>query len=166
VGPTPARTGRAHALHRSGPAARLASASDERPPGLAALIAELIERLELDDVTLVGNDTGGALCQLVVAAHADRVGRLVLVNCDAFEHFPPPALKLPIALLGRVPGSVAALAALGRLRPVRRATMSLASLTVDPIPDVWCGRGWRRCAAAQYGATWSRSCAGSRPSTR
>jgi pimeloyl-ACP methyl ester carboxylesterase len=72
----------------------------------------------------------------VVAAHPDRVGRLVLVNCDAFEHFPPPALKLPIALLGRVPGSVAALAALGRLRPVRRATMSLASLTVDPIPDV------------------------------
>src|SRR5881392_822794 len=54
------------------------------PRGLAALIAELLERLELEDVTLVGNDTGGALCQLVCAWHPDRIGRLVLVNCDAF----------------------------------------------------------------------------------
>src|SRR5579884_2496355 len=59
--------------------------ADLSPRGLAALIAELIERLELTDVTLVGNDTGGALCQLVVAHHPARIGRLVLTNCDAFE---------------------------------------------------------------------------------
>src|SRR5437763_16017486 len=43
--------------------------ADLSPPGVAALVAELMDRLELEDVTLVGNDTGGAICQLVVAAH-------------------------------------------------------------------------------------------------
>jgi pimeloyl-ACP methyl ester carboxylesterase len=66
--------------------------ADLTPPGLARLIAELLERLELDDVTLVGNDTGGALCQVTVARHPQRIGRLVLTNCDAFENFPPQAL--------------------------------------------------------------------------
>src|SRR5436305_13454698 len=109
--------------------------ADLSPPGLAALIAELLERLGLEDVTLVGNDTGGALCQLVVAGHPNRIGRLVLTNCDAFEHFPPPALKLVINVLGRVPGAVAGLAAVGRLRFARSTAMSLAPLTVEPVPD-------------------------------
>jgi pimeloyl-ACP methyl ester carboxylesterase len=109
--------------------------ADLSPTGLAALIAELIERLELTDVTLVGNDTGGALCQLVVAAHPQRISRLVLTNCDAFEDFPPPAFKLLIKGLGRVPGAVATLATLGRLRAGRRMALSLAPLTVDPPPD-------------------------------
>ena len=43
----------------------------------------------LSDVTLVGNDTGGGLCQLVVDAYPDHIGRLVLTNCDAFDKFPP-----------------------------------------------------------------------------
>jgi pimeloyl-ACP methyl ester carboxylesterase len=105
------------------------------PPGLAALIAELIQRLELTDVTLVGNDTGGALSQLVVANHPQRIARLVLINCDAFENFPPPAFKLLVKGLGRVPGAVATVAALGRVRAGRRAAMSLAPLTVEPVPD-------------------------------
>jgi pimeloyl-ACP methyl ester carboxylesterase len=110
-------------------------AADLSPPALAALIPELFERLELEDVTLVGNDTGGALCQLAVAARPERVGRLVLTNCDSFEDFPPRAFKPVINVLARVPGAVAALATLGRLRTARRATMSLAPLTVEPIPD-------------------------------
>jgi pimeloyl-ACP methyl ester carboxylesterase len=117
-----------HSLAMSGEA-------DLSPTALAGLIAELLERLGLQDVTLVGNDTGGALCQLVVAAHPERVGELVLTNCDAFENFPPPAFKPLIKGLGRIPGAVAALAVLGRLRPMRRAAMSLAPLTVEPVPD-------------------------------
>jgi pimeloyl-ACP methyl ester carboxylesterase len=109
--------------------------ADLSPPGLAALIAELIERLELTDVTLVGNDTGGALCQLVVASHPRRIAQLVLTNCDAFEDFPPPAFRLLIKALGRLPGAVAMLGTLGRLRLGRRAAMSLAPLTVEPPPD-------------------------------
>src|SRR5438270_2195277 len=109
--------------------------ADLSPTGLATLIAEVIERLELDDVTLVGNDTGGALCQLVSAHHPERIGRLVLTNCDSFEHFPPPAFRLVIAGLARVPGAVAALDLLGRSRRMRKATMSLAPLTVEPPDD-------------------------------
>jgi pimeloyl-ACP methyl ester carboxylesterase len=109
--------------------------ADLSPLGLANLIAELVATLELSDVTLVGNDTGGALCQLVCAHHPARLGRLVLINCDAFEHFPPPALRPIIWGLARVPGSVAALDLLGRSRVMRKASMSLAPLTVEPVPD-------------------------------
>ncbi len=110
-------------------------AADLSPPGLAALLAELITRLELQDATVVGNDTGGALCQLLAASRPELVGRLVLTNCDSFEHFPPRAFKPLVAGIARVPGIVAGVAALSRLRVVRRASMAAASLTVDPIPD-------------------------------
>ena len=109
--------------------------ADLSPLGVAGLIAELLERLALEDVTLVGNDTGGALCQLVCAHHPERVGRLVLINCDAFENFPPPAFRVPVKVLARVPGAVAGLELMGRTRVMRRATMSIAPLTVQPIPD-------------------------------
>lgn len=109
--------------------------ADLSPTGLAALIAEFIDRMGLGQVTLVGNDTGGALCQLVAANHGDRLRRLVLVNCDAFEHFPPPAFKPLVTWLGRMPGALAGVAAGGRLARVRRAAMSLAPLTVEPLPD-------------------------------
>src|SRR5437868_2087318 len=61
----------------------MAAGADLTPRGVAALIAELLEKLELSDVTLVGNDTGGALCQLVCAHHPERIDKLVLINCDA-----------------------------------------------------------------------------------
>ena len=109
--------------------------ADLSPSGLAALIAEFIARLGFDQVTLVGNDTGGGLCQLVVAHHPERIGRLVLTNCDAFEHFPPPKLRPLIGGLARLPGALQSLGALGRFAPVRRSSMSLAALTVDPVPD-------------------------------
>ncbi len=109
--------------------------ADLSPLGLASLIAELLERLELSDVTLIGNDTGGALCQLVCAHYPARIGRLVLTNCDAFEHFPPRALRPIIQGLGWIPGAVAALDLLGRSRLMRRASMSIAPLTVEPVPD-------------------------------
>jgi pimeloyl-ACP methyl ester carboxylesterase len=109
--------------------------ADLTPLGVAGLIAELLERLELDDVTLVGNDTGGALSQLVAAHHSERIGRLVLTNCDAFENFPPRAFRAAFKALSRIPGAVAALDLLGRDRYVRRATLALAPLTMQPIDD-------------------------------
>jgi pimeloyl-ACP methyl ester carboxylesterase len=109
--------------------------ADLSPLRLASLIAEVLERLELEDVTLVANDTGGALAQLVAVNHPQRIGRLVLTNCDAFENFPPRAFKPLVSVLGRVPGAIAGLELMGRSRRMRRATMSLAPLTVDPVPD-------------------------------
>lgn len=59
------------------------------PEGVAEMVHQFLVELELRDVTLVGNDTGGGICQYLIDAHPERIGRLVLTNCDAFEVFPP-----------------------------------------------------------------------------
>ncbi|TMA89155.1 MAG: alpha/beta hydrolase [Deltaproteobacteria bacterium] len=64
--------------------------ADLGPDGIAALIASALERLELIDVTLVGNDSGGAYSQIAVARHTDRVVRLVLTSCETpYDRWPP-----------------------------------------------------------------------------
>ncbi|MGZ4249950.1 MAG: alpha/beta fold hydrolase [Solirubrobacteraceae bacterium] len=108
--------------------------ADLSAPGLALLIAEFMERLGLEDVTLIGNDTGGALCQLVAANHSERLGRLVLTTCDAFENFPPPAVR-PLVTALKLPGALVATSLLGRLRVVRQAAFKAMPLTMQPIPD-------------------------------
>jgi pimeloyl-ACP methyl ester carboxylesterase len=60
--------------------------------GLADILADFIEALELDDVTLVANDTGGCVAQALVGRRPERIGRLVLTSCDAFENYPPKAV--------------------------------------------------------------------------
>lgn len=107
--------------------------ADLTPPGLAQLIAEFIERLGLDDVTLVGNDTGGALCQLVVTRHPERVGRLVLTPCDAYENFLPPAFRY-LQVLARVPGGVGMVAQSMRIPAMRRTPIAFGWLAKRPIP--------------------------------
>ena len=63
--------------------------ADLAPYGIAATIASFLEALDLEDVTIVGNDTGGAMSQVLVTRHPERIGRLVLTNCDTHENFPP-----------------------------------------------------------------------------
>jgi pimeloyl-ACP methyl ester carboxylesterase len=58
-------------------------------PAQADVVADLVTALDLDDVTLIGNDTGGAICQLVVTRRPEGIGRLVLTSCDAFDNCPP-----------------------------------------------------------------------------
>jgi pimeloyl-ACP methyl ester carboxylesterase len=92
--------------------------ADLSPPGVARLIAEFVEALELRDVTLVGNDTGGALCQIALAQDPSWISRLVLTTCDAYEVFPPRVL-LPLTLAPRA--AIGALAWSLRLRASQRA---------------------------------------------
>lgn len=107
---------------------------DLSPPALAQLVADFLTALDLEGVTLVGNDTGGAICQLVATRHPDRVGRLVLTPCDAFEHFPPPAFKyLPIT--ARIPGATAVLAQSMRIPAMRRLPLAYGWLAKRPIPS-------------------------------
>jgi pimeloyl-ACP methyl ester carboxylesterase len=107
--------------------------ADLSPPGLARLIAGFLEALELEDVTLVGNDTGGALCQLVVTRHPERVGRLVLTPCDAYENFLPPAFRY-LQLIARVPGGVTTVARSLRIPAVRRSPLAFGWLSKRRIP--------------------------------
>lgn len=106
--------------------------ADLSPPALADLIADAIEALELDDVTLVGNDTGGALCQIVVTRRPERIGRLVLTSCDYRDNFPPPAFGY-LKLTARVPGALKALFAPLRLRAPRRLPIAFGWLAKRPI---------------------------------
>lgn len=73
--------------------------ADLSTPGMARIVADFLEKLDLKSVTLVGNDTGGAVCQLVMVDHPQRLERVVLTSCDAFEVFPPR----PFAFLRAVP---------------------------------------------------------------
>ena len=77
-------------------------AMDFTPRGFADLINGFLDSLGLDDVTLVGSDTGGALCQFTIDRDHSRIGRLVLTNCDAFEFYPPAGFGA-VAKLGGHP---------------------------------------------------------------
>lgn len=93
--------------------------ADLSPPGLARVLAGFMQALELQDVTLVANDTGGAISQITAANHPERIGRLVLTNCDAFENFLPPAFR-PMQWAARVPGGLTAMMAGMRFEALRR----------------------------------------------
>jgi pimeloyl-ACP methyl ester carboxylesterase len=101
--------------------------ADLSPPGLARIVAGFLEALELDDATLVANDTGGAITQITAANHPERIGRLVLTNCDAFENFLPPAFK-PLELAARVPGALTAMLESMRFAPLRRLPIAFGWL--------------------------------------
>lgn len=76
-------------LPLGGHAVPMGPGADQSPRGVARLVADFMEALDLRDVTLVGNDTGGAICQIVISEYPERIGRLVLTNCDAYEAFFP-----------------------------------------------------------------------------
>jgi pimeloyl-ACP methyl ester carboxylesterase len=104
-------------------------------PGVAQIINDAIVALDLSDVTLVGSDTGGGLCQLVVDAHPERIGRLVLTNCDAFDKCPPFPFDLAFRLL-RGPISIGALFGLMRLKTLRQSSAGFGPLISRPDPDL------------------------------
>jgi pimeloyl-ACP methyl ester carboxylesterase len=108
------------------------------PSTVADMIHEFIGVLNLRDVTLVGNDTGGGLCQLVVDAHPDDVGRLVLTNCDAFEKFPPFPFNAVFATM-RGPRSIGLLSKLMKFSALRHSPLGYGLLlqTDDGLTESW-----------------------------
>ncbi len=101
-------------------------------PGLARLVGDFLAALDLHDVTLVGVDTGGALCQFIVADHGERIARLVLANCDALDNF----LPLPGRYLqwgAHVPGFVWLLSKGLRVRALYRLPFTFGWVTKRPI---------------------------------
>jgi pimeloyl-ACP methyl ester carboxylesterase len=108
--------------------------ADLTPPGLARIVAEFLESLGLDDVTLVANDTGGAIAQITAANHPERIRRLVLTNCDAFENFPPPAFR-PLQWAARVPGMLTGVMQGMRFAPMRRLPTAYGRLIKRDFAD-------------------------------
>ncbi|MFF7923599.1 alpha/beta fold hydrolase [Streptomyces mirabilis] len=100
-------------------------------PGVARLVAEFLDRLDLRDVVLVGNDTGGALVQLMMVDGAARVAGVVLVSCDAFDNFPPGLTGRTLVLSGRLPPRLFGMFMQQmRLRPLRRTPVAFGWLTL------------------------------------
>ena len=118
-------------------------------PGIARLVAELLERLDLHDVTIVGNDTGGALVQLLVRDGAPQIGRIVLASCDAFDNFPPGLTGKTLVLTGKLPPAVFGLFMHQmRLRPLRRLPIAFGWLTKRGDTAT---AGWIRPVLSQRG---------------
>jgi pimeloyl-ACP methyl ester carboxylesterase len=85
-------------LHGRTPAA---ADQDFSLPGLARFVAGFCDALELTDIDLVANDTGGAIAQVLAAGRPERLHTLTLTNCEAHDNVPPKAL-LPTVLLARM----------------------------------------------------------------
>jgi pimeloyl-ACP methyl ester carboxylesterase len=113
--------------------------ADVTPRGIAAIIAGFLEALDLRDVVLVGNDTGGALCQVVAVDHPERLGALVLTNCDAFENFPPGVFKALVAA-AKLPGGLKAALAPMRIAAARKSPVGYGLLTHGDVDHL--ARGW------------------------
>ena len=109
----------------------LNSNADLTPHGVANLLADFMAALDLDGVTLVANDTGGAISQLLITTRPERIGRLVLTTCDAFNEFPPLLLK-PLPFLARIPGYMLVSSKVMETAPVRVPLMwSVTNAKVD-----------------------------------
>jgi pimeloyl-ACP methyl ester carboxylesterase len=122
IAPTLPMGAHRHAMHAD---------ADLSPRGLAGLVSELLDRLDLNDVTLVGNDTGGALVQLLACDGATRVSRMVLVSCDAFDNFPPGLTGKTLMLTGKLsPMMFGLFMQQMRLRPLRRLPLAFGWLTM------------------------------------
>ncbi len=127
----------------------MAAEADLSPPGLAEIVAGFIAALDLNDVTLVGNDTGGAICQLVATGHVERLGRLVLTPCDAYENFLPPAFRY-LQAVARVPGGINLMLQSMRAPAMRRLPIAYGRLTKHALSNELTGR-WVKPALGDAG---------------
>jgi pimeloyl-ACP methyl ester carboxylesterase len=107
--------------------------ADLSPPGVAAMIADFLAALDLTGVTIVANDTGGALTQVLLASRPERVARVVLTSCDAFERFFPPMFT-PLTWAARVPGLPNALIQSMRVRALQRLPIAFGWVAKRPVP--------------------------------
>jgi pimeloyl-ACP methyl ester carboxylesterase len=109
--------------------------ADLSPAGCGEIVAQSLAGLDLNAVTLVGNDSGGAYSQIAAAAHSDRVARLVLNSCETpYDEFPPPPFD-------GLPAIAADPTALGQLfealrdRAVRATPAAYGLLIKHPLDD-------------------------------
>lgn len=102
--------------------------ADLSPSGLVAVVIDALDRLGIERAILVGNDSGGALCQLMIAAHPHRLRALVLTSSDAYDTWLPFMFK-PLELMAFVPGLLRIVAQLLQWPPLRRSPLGFGWLS-------------------------------------
>jgi pimeloyl-ACP methyl ester carboxylesterase len=102
--------------------------ADLSPSGLVAVVIDAIDHLGIERAILVGNDSGGALCQLMIAAHPHRLRALVLTSSDAYDTWLPFMFK-PLELMAFVPGLLRIVAQLLQWPPLRRSPLGFGWLS-------------------------------------
>jgi pimeloyl-ACP methyl ester carboxylesterase len=102
-------------------------------PGMARITADFLEALNLDDVTIVANDTGGAVAQALVGRHPERITRLVLTSCDAFEKFPPTPQKY-LEVMARSRLLIWIVAYTAQFKPIQRLPTAYGFVTSRAMP--------------------------------
>jgi pimeloyl-ACP methyl ester carboxylesterase len=105
--------------------------ADLTPPALADVIADALAALDLEDATVVGNDTGGGLTQIMAVRRPERIGRLVLTSSDAFDNFPPRFFRVVFAP-ARIPGVIPVAFGALRIRALRRLPIAYGWLSNEP----------------------------------
>jgi pimeloyl-ACP methyl ester carboxylesterase len=108
--------------------------ADLSTPALAELLGDFIDAVGARGGTLVANDTGGALSQVLVTTRPDVVGRLALTSCDAFDIYPPQPFKMFRAVAGYVPGAPFVFSQLTRVRPLQRTPAAFGWVAKRPMP--------------------------------
>jgi pimeloyl-ACP methyl ester carboxylesterase len=101
--------------------------------GFARMLAELLERLDLRDVTLVQNDHAAGLA--LAGENPARVARLVISSCEAFENYPPGLPGKNMRLMGALPGGIFLAMQALRVRRLRRLPLSFGWMSKRPLPD-------------------------------
>jgi pimeloyl-ACP methyl ester carboxylesterase len=127
----------------------LSAEADCTMRGLARMVVEFLAALDLSEVVLIGNDTGGALAQLVLTEDRSRVGKAVLIACDTYDNLPPGVSGKALTMTGKLPP-----AAFGmfmqqlRLKPMRRLPISFGWLTKrgDAMTRQWLAPIWEEPA--------------------
>ena len=102
--------------------------ADLSPSGLVAVVIDALDHLGIERAILVGNDSGGALCQLMIAAHPHRLRALVLTSSDAYDTWLPFMFK-PLELIAFVPGLLRIVAQLLQWPPLRRSPLGFGWLS-------------------------------------
>lgn len=114
--------------------------ADLTPTALGRGVLDLLDALDLSDVTLVGNDSGGAICQLALKGDHDRIAGLVLTNCDTFDNF-PPTFFVPLFKLAQNRAAVWTILQTTRLRVLRHSPLAFGRLLRNPRSAALT-RGW------------------------
>jgi pimeloyl-ACP methyl ester carboxylesterase len=100
----------------------------------AHMLAQFLDALGIDRVDLIGNDSGGGICQIFAALYPQRLRSLTLSNCDAHDNWPPEAFQ-PFVAMVAAGGLAETIRAMVADKNVFRAALAPAYERPDAVSD-------------------------------